>query len=144
MPVTQRKPPAGHTDGKMNSMNDDHLADTHATLRGMHQAFERDQLAVIVPVYMGRAVLPELCERLIAALSTITERLSIILVDDRSPDNAWPVIVELGEQDTRIRGLQLTRNFGQHFALTAGIDYARADWYVVMDCDLQDAPEDIP
>ena len=49
-----------------------------------------------------------------------------------------------GERNQRIRGVRLRRNFGQHHALTAGIDHARASWYVVMDCDLQDAPEDIP
>jgi glycosyltransferase involved in cell wall biosynthesis len=102
-----------------------------------------DEIAVVVPVYQGKAFLSELCRRLITALSTITDNFSIILVDDRSPDNAWPLIEALGHEDPRIRGIQLSRNFGQHHALTAGIDYARARWYVIMDCDLQDAPEDI-
>jgi glycosyltransferase involved in cell wall biosynthesis len=104
----------------------------------------RDDIAVVVPVYMGKAVLRELCERLVATLMKTTDCFSIILVDDRSPDNAWPLICELGQQDQRIRGIQLSRNFGQHYALTAGIDHAHARWYVIMDCDLQDAPEDIP
>jgi polyisoprenyl-phosphate glycosyltransferase len=103
-----------------------------------------DDIAIIVPVYMGKAVLEELCERLSKSVHPISELFSIILVDDRSPDNVWPLIVELGKRDHRIRGIQLSRNFGQHYALTAGIDHARAKWYVVMDCDLQDAPEDIP
>jgi polyisoprenyl-phosphate glycosyltransferase len=103
-----------------------------------------DEIAVIVPVYMGLRVVPELCRRLVCALETITTRFSIILVDDRSSDNPWPLICELGQTDERIRGVQLSRNFGQHHALTAGIDHARARWYVIMDCDLQDAPEDIP
>jgi dolichol-phosphate mannosyltransferase len=103
-----------------------------------------DDIAVVIPVYMGKAVLRELCDRLVATLSKITVSFSIILVDDRSEDNAWPLICELGQQDQRIRGIQLSRNFGQHYALTAGIDHAHARWYVVMDCDLQDAPEDIP
>lgn len=103
-----------------------------------------DEIAVVIPVYMGKAVLGELCARLVAALTSITESFSIILVDDRSEDNAWPLICDLGLKDRRIRGIQLSRNFGQHYALTAGIDHALARWYVVMDCDLQDAPEDIP
>jgi glycosyltransferase involved in cell wall biosynthesis len=103
-----------------------------------------DEIAVVIPLYQGKAVLRELCQRLVASLSTITDDFSIILVDDRGPDNAWPLIEALGREDRRIRGLQLSRNFGQHHALTAGIDHARARWYVVMDCDLQDAPEDIP
>src|SRR4051794_33720450 len=89
-----------------------------------------DDIAVVVPVYMGKAMLNELCERLVKTLEKITEKFSIILVDDRSPDNSWPLILELGRNETRIRGLLLSRNFGQHYALTAGLDYARARWYV--------------
>jgi glycosyltransferase involved in cell wall biosynthesis len=103
-----------------------------------------DDIAVVIPVYMGKTVLRELCERLLTTLTKTIASFSIILVDDRSEDNAWPLICELGQQDNRIRGIQLSRNFGQHYALTAGIDHAHARWYVVMDCDLQDAPEDIP
>jgi dolichol-phosphate mannosyltransferase len=104
----------------------------------------RDEIAVIVPVYMGAEVLRELCARLVATLQAVTPGFSIVLVDDRSPDSAWPIIAELCAGDRRIKGIQLSRNFGQHYALTAGIDHADARWYVVMDCDLQDAPEDIP
>jgi len=102
-----------------------------------------DEIAVVVPVYMSKATLGELCRRLIAVLETITQRFAIILVDDGSPDQVWSLIRELGAGDSRIKGIRLTRNFGQHYALTAGIDYARARWYCVMDCDLQHAPEDI-
>jgi polyisoprenyl-phosphate glycosyltransferase len=105
---------------------------------------ERSEIAVIVPVYNGRAMLEELCQRLVASLDKITSKFVIILVDDAAPDNPWPLICELGRQDTRIKGIRLSRNFGQHYALTAGIDVACARWYVIMDCDLQDAPEDIP
>lgn len=115
----------------------------HSTIISNVESRPSDEIAVIVPVYFGKDVLQELCRRLISTLSKITERFSVILVDDRSPDNAWPLIQQLGQGDQRIRGIQLSRNFGQHYALTAGIDYARANWYVVMDCDLQDAPEDI-
>jgi polyisoprenyl-phosphate glycosyltransferase len=121
-------------------------------LTGVHDVSEyfaraetvRDEIAVVVPVYMGKAMLRELCDRLVATLEQITDQFSIILVDDSSPDNSWPVILEIGRKDPRIRGLLLSRNFGQHYAITAGLDQARARWYIVMDCDLQDAPEDIP
>ncbi len=102
------------------------------------------EIAVIVPVYNGRSMLRELCRRLEQALGTITNDYIIVLVDDAAPDHPWPLIRELSQQDTRIKGIRLSRNFGQHYALTAGIDAARAHWYVIMDCDLQDAPEDIP
>ncbi len=116
---------------------------THLAVRPIEERAP-DEIAVVIPVYQGKAVLRQLSRRLVAVLSTITNDFSIVLVDDRSPDDAWPVIQALGREDKRIRGIQLSRNFGQHHALTAGIDYARARWYVVMDCDLQDAPEDIP
>jgi polyisoprenyl-phosphate glycosyltransferase len=101
------------------------------------------EIAVIVPVYNGRATLEELCGRLVDSLSRITRAFIIVLIDDGSPDYSWPVICELGRSDPRIKGIRLSRNFGQHYALTAGIDLVRASWYVIMDCDLQDAPEDI-
>jgi glycosyltransferase involved in cell wall biosynthesis len=104
---------------------------------------QRDDIAVIVPVYMGAGVVRELCARLTTTLQSITSKFSIVLVDDRAPDNVWPIITDLCARDPRIKGIQLSRNFGQHYALTAGIDHAEAQWYVVMDCDLQDAPEDI-
>jgi dolichol-phosphate mannosyltransferase len=104
----------------------------------------RDEFAIVIPVHNGRPFLRELCARLTNAIEPISPCFSIILVDDRGNDNAWELITELGGSDRRIKGVQLSRNFGQHHALTAGIDYARANWYVIMDCDLQDAPEDIP
>ena len=61
-----------------------------------------DEIAVVVPVYQGKAFLRELCRRLITALSTITDNFSIILVDDRSPDHVWPLIEALGHEDPRI------------------------------------------
>jgi polyisoprenyl-phosphate glycosyltransferase len=102
------------------------------------------ELAVIVPVYNGRPMLRELCRRIEGSLSEITTNYIIVLVDDAALDNPWPVIRELSQEDARIKGIRLSRNFGQHYALTAGIDVAHAHWYVIMDCDLQDAPEDIP
>jgi glycosyltransferase involved in cell wall biosynthesis len=105
---------------------------------------ELPDIAVIVPVYNGRPMLEELCRRLVDSVRGITGNFVIVLVDDASPDNPWPLICELGGRDARIKGLRLSRNFGQHYALTAGIDATRAHWYVIMDCDLQDAPEDIP
>jgi polyisoprenyl-phosphate glycosyltransferase len=101
-------------------------------------------IAVIVPVYNGRPMLRELCSRLVHSLSGITKDFVIVLVDDAAPDNPWPLIREVSEKEHRIKAIRLSRNFGQHYALTAGIDMARAHWYVIMDCDLQDAPEDIP
>jgi dolichol-phosphate mannosyltransferase len=65
-------------------------------------------------------------------------------VEDAGPDESWKVIEQLAAANPRIKGLKLSRNFGQHYAITAGLDQAKGDWIVVMDCDLQDRPEEIP
>jgi dolichol-phosphate mannosyltransferase len=101
-------------------------------------------VSVVIPVYRGADCLDELYRRLCAALSTISERFEIVLVEDCGPDDSWRGIVALAACDPRVRGLQFSRNFGQHYGITAGIDAARGDWIVVMDCDLQDRPEEIP
>ena len=77
-------------------------------------------------------------------LEQITDEFELVLVDDCSPDDAWPAIRELTTLDERVRGLRLSRNFGQHAAITAGLAASRGRWVVVMDCDLQDPPEEIP
>jgi len=82
-----------------------------------------------------------LTERVVAAASQITEDFEIIYVDDHGGDNSWTLIEELAAADSRVRGIKLCRNFGQHYALTAGLDVCRGEWTVIMDCDLQDQPE---
>lgn len=101
-------------------------------------------LSIVVPVYGCAAILPELHRRLTAALAEMGKSYEIILVDDRAPDRAWPVIQGLARQDPRVVGLRLARNVGQHKAITAGLAHAKGAAAVVMDCDLQDPPEAIP
>ena len=101
------------------------------------------KIAVIIPVYRAEKIVDELCNRLITNLSKITDTFEIILIDDSSPDNSWDKIKENTLKDDRIKGYLLSRNFGQHHAIAAGIDKADAQWVVVMDCDLQDRPEEI-
>ncbi|REG91503.1 dolichol-phosphate mannosyltransferase [Algoriphagus antarcticus] len=72
------------------------------------------------------------------------EDFEIILVDDYSPDTSWLEIERLSSVHPEITGIKLSRNFGQHYAITAGLDAAKGEWVVVMDCDLQDRPEEIP
>jgi dolichol-phosphate mannosyltransferase len=107
-------------------------------------AVARPSLSIVSPVYCCADCLRELCARIAASVSTIGEDYEIILVDDASPDNAWPVLRELCAGDARIKAVGLSRNFGQHYAIAAGLEHARGDWIVVMDCDLQDRPEEIP
>ncbi len=100
-------------------------------------------ISVISPIYGCKDTLRELHIRLEETLAKITEHFEIILVDDASPDMAWEVITALASQDSRVKGIQLSRNFGQHYAITAGLEYATGEWIVVIDCDLQDRPEEI-
>lgn len=101
-------------------------------------------LSVVIPVYKAEECLHELYRRLVAALGGITQDFEILLIEDRGGDRSWDVICELARKDLRVRGFQFSRNFGQHYGITAGLDHARGDWVVVMDCDLQDRPEEIP
>ncbi len=100
-------------------------------------------ISVVTPVYGCARALPELYERLVKTLTPITENFDIIMVNDQSPDESWNVISQLAAKDPRVKGINLSRNFGQHRAITAGLDYADGEWVVVMDCDLQDQPEEI-
>ena len=104
---------------------------------------DRPSISVVVPVYGCVRCLVELCDRLEAALVAITPKFEVILVDDRSPDEAWEVIEYLANERPYVSGLRLSRNFGQHLAITAGLQEAAGDLVVVMDCDLQDPPERI-
>lgn len=101
------------------------------------------ELSVVVPVYGSDDILPELYRRVVAALERVTRDFEIILVNDASPGNAWQAIRELAAKDAHVRGLNLSRNFGQYPAITAGLTASRGEWVVVMDCDLQDQPEEI-
>jgi dolichol-phosphate mannosyltransferase len=101
-------------------------------------------ISVVIPVYRAEACLAELYRRLRVALETITADFEIVLVEDCGGDRSWPLITELARRDGRVKGIQFSRNFGQHCGITAGLDHCDGDWVVVMDCDLQDRPEEIP
>ena len=100
-------------------------------------------ISVVVPVYGCRAALHELHQRLTKTLVQLTEDYEIILVNDSCPQNSWEVVEKICEEDRHVVGIELSRNFGQISAITAGLDKSKGDWVVVMDCDLQDRPEEI-
>lgn len=101
-------------------------------------------VSVVVPVYGCEGCLEDLTDRVGASLSGAGLSHELILVDDNSPDNAWQRIREISGRCSLVRGLRLSRNFGQHAAISAGLSHARGATVVVMDCDLQDLPEEIP
>lgn len=100
-------------------------------------------ISVVVPVYKAKDCIHELCRRIVESIEKATINFEIILVEDGGSDGSWQVIQQLAKQDPRIKGIKFSRNFGQHYGITAGLDYAQGDWTVVMDCDLQDPPESI-
>lgn len=100
-------------------------------------------LSVVVPVYGCREALPELHRRLTETLSRLVRSYELIFVNDHCPQGSWEEIEKLCRQDSHVVGLEMSRNFGQIKAITAGLDYSAGDWVVVMDCDLQDRPEEI-
>jgi dolichol-phosphate mannosyltransferase len=101
-------------------------------------------LSIISPVYGAEATVEELVHRILAEVEPLKEDFEIVLVDDGSRDRGWARIEECCRADPRVVGIKLSRNFGQHAAITAGLAHARGDWVVVMDCDLQDDPRYIP
>ncbi len=103
-----------------------------------------NKLSIVIPVYGCAPCLRELYRQLHEVLVKNNLNYEIIFVDDRSPDQAWKEIQELASKDVRIKGIRLSRNFGQHIAITAGLQAATGEKIVVMDCDLQDSPDVIP
>lgn len=102
------------------------------------------ELSIVIPVFGCARQLDELHERLRATIDPLTDDYELVLVDDASPDSAWPRLMALAEADPRVRVFGLSRNFGQDAAITAGLAKARGRWVIVMDCDLQEPPEAIP
>jgi len=101
-------------------------------------------ISVVSPVYGCTKCLERLSEAVRGTFDGTGLAWEMVLVDDRGPDDPWPLICELSAADPRIRGVRLARNHGQHLAIWAGLAEARGDWVCVIDCDLQDDPVIIP
>ncbi|MFZ4612897.1 MAG: glycosyltransferase family 2 protein, partial [Bacteroidia bacterium] len=99
--------------------------------------------SIVSPVYRAEKIIPTLVKRIEDSVSQITSNYEIILVEDCGPDNSWAAIESIAKTNLRVKGIKLSRNFGQHYAITAGLDQCKGEWIVVMDCDLQDQPEEI-
>jgi polyisoprenyl-phosphate glycosyltransferase len=98
------------------------------------------KLSVVSPVYRAEGVIAELVDRIRAVPLPPDIELEIVLVEDGSPDGSWHAIEGICAGDTRVKGIKLSRNFGQHNAITAGIACSTGDQVAVIDCDLQDDP----
>lgn len=101
-------------------------------------------ISIVSPVYGCVGCLEDLVDQVASSISELGRSFELILVDDASPDGSWQRIVELSATHRWVHGVRLARNFGQHAAISAGVKQARGEWVVVMDCDLQDIPSEIP
>lgn len=101
------------------------------------------KISIVSPVYLAQNLVNELVNRLDASLSSFCDEYEIILVEDGSPDLSWEAIEAICKENKNVKGVKLSRNFGQHYAITAGLTIAKGEWVIVMDCDLQDRPEEI-
>lgn len=100
-------------------------------------------ITIVSPVYRAEKILPKLVIEIDSVMHKIKQDYEIILVDDKSPDNSWDVMRKLSQHNPKIKSVKLSRNFGQHAAIMAGLSLSQGDWIVVMDCDMQDQPKEI-
>lgn len=101
------------------------------------------ELSIISPVYKAGNIIDALVERIVSAVSKITNNYEIILVEDCGFDNSWQKILENCKKNPQVKGIKLSRNYGQQYAIQAGLDASKGRFVVTMDCDLQDQPEEI-
>jgi dolichol-phosphate mannosyltransferase len=100
-------------------------------------------VSIVSPVYRAEKFLDKLVSEIQEVMTVLNVNYEIILVDDRSPDNSWEKMKEISSGNTSVKSIRLSRNFGQHPAIMAGLSQAKGEWIVVMDCDLQDQPKEI-
>lgn len=104
----------------------------------------RMNLSIIVPIYKGETLIEPLVLELKKALPTFAKKYEVILVNDGSPDQSWPLIQSLARKHKWVRGICMMRNYGQHNATLCGVRAARYEVTVTMDQDLQHPPQEIP
>lgn len=100
-------------------------------------------ISIVSPVYRAENLVDKLVERIVASVSQLTDSFEIILVEDCGPDNSWQKIVENCNKNPKVKGIKLSRNYGQQHAIQAGLDASKGEYVITMDCDLQDKPEEI-
>lgn len=104
---------------------------------------EQIEISIVSPVYKAESIIDKLVERIDSAVSQLSSSYEIILVEDCGPDNSWGRIIENCKKNQRVRGIKLSRNYGQQHAIQAGLDASNGKYVITMDCDLQDQPEEI-
>lgn len=102
------------------------------------------ELSIISPVFNGAPLVEQLVDEITKSIQDSVKSYEIILVEDGSPDDSWEAILKVSRRNTNIYGIRLSRNYGQHNAIRAGLEAATGEWITVVDCDLQDDPKGIP
>ncbi len=100
-------------------------------------------LSVIIPSFNEELALPQTATVISDILNSAGIQYEILFVDDGSADSTWEIIKSLHQQNTNIKGISFSRNFGKEAAMYAGLSYATGDAFVIIDCDLQHPPEKI-
>lgn len=102
-------------------------------------------LSIVIPVFKSKASIHPLFNLITNIVHAIPDfsNYEVIMVEDCGEDGSWEIIQQIAKTDSHLKGIKLSRNFGQHHAITAGMDLCKGDWVVVMDCDLQDDPKAI-
>ncbi len=98
-------------------------------------------ISIVSPIYKAEMFVDKLVSEVQKVCMSLNVEYEIILVDDRSPDHSWQKMKQLSTSNSEVKSIRLSKNFGQHPAIMAGLSHARGEWIVVMDCDLQDQPK---
>lgn len=101
------------------------------------------KVSIISPVYFAEKIIPELINQITKEVNNISSDYEIILVDDGSQDGSWEKIEEIAQNNPNVIGIKLSRNFGQHYAVSAGLKISKGEVSIIVDCDLQDKPSEI-
>lgn len=101
------------------------------------------KISIVSPIYRAENIVEKLVFEIEKEVSKLNISYEIILVDDRSPDSSWQKMQQIALNNKNVKIFRLSKNFGQHPAIMAGLSKAKGEWIVVMDCDLQDQPQEI-
>ena len=99
------------------------------------------EICVVAPIFNEETTISEFVKQVANNVKQLNSEYEIILIDDGSNDNSWMEIQKEAQKNVNVRGLKLSKNFGHHYAISAGLHKSNAKWTVVMDSDLQDRPE---
>ena len=100
-------------------------------------------ISFVIHVYQSDKTISKLVGEINKVMNQISQPFEIFLIDDRSTDDSWKIMQEVSKKQHNIKSIRLSRNFGQHPAIMAGLSLVKGDWIIVMDCDLQDQPKEV-